>query len=30
MATITLDSVSKAYDKNVVFANLSLAVEHGE
>jgi len=30
MATIHLDGVSKAYDKNTVFSDLSLTVEHGE
>ncbi|MDR3073173.1 MAG: ABC transporter ATP-binding protein [Deltaproteobacteria bacterium] len=30
MATIILDSVSKAYDKNPVFTDLSLTVDHGE
>ena len=30
MATITLNSVSKAYDKHVVFKDLSLTVDHGE
>lgn len=30
MATINLDSVSKAYGKNQIFRNLSLTLEHGE
>ncbi|MDL2209185.1 ABC transporter ATP-binding protein [Desulfovibrio sp. OttesenSCG-928-O18] len=30
MATITLDKVSKAYDRNVVLNELSLTVDHGE